>query len=191
MASLNEYFIKDGAQNLTLRETWPISNGETGHVYGEITARLHFDFEAYAQYISFYIPEMDGVELPEAFALREMPHLLKSPAERMHVESGIGGERTEGKDLIFTGQIYLYSERPVKDEYKEKLIREGALSGHRLIFRSVEYMNERNKYEKPLAFISHDSRDKKEIAEPLALQLQKLMCPVFVSARACLSGSPW
>jgi len=37
----------------------------------------------------------------------------------------------------------------------------------------------RNKYEKPLAFISHDGRDKKEIAEPLALQLQKWMCPVW------------
>ncbi len=40
-------------------------------------------------------------------------------------------------------------------------------------------MNERNKYEKPLAFISHDSRDKKAIAEPLALQLQRMMCPVW------------
>ena len=40
-------------------------------------------------------------------------------------------------------------------------------------------MGERNKWEKPLAFISHDSRDKKEIAEPLALQLQKWMCPVW------------
>jgi TIR domain len=51
--------------------------------------------------------------------------------------------------------------------------------GHNLTFRSVEYMNERNKWEKPRAFISHDSRDKTSIAEPIALQLQKFMCPVW------------
>ena len=40
-------------------------------------------------------------------------------------------------------------------------------------------MNERSKWEKPRAFISHDSRDNTSIAEPIALQLQKFMCPVW------------
>jgi len=40
------------------------------------------------------------------------------------------------------------------------------------MFRSVEYMNEWNKREKPHAFISHDSRDKAEIAQPF-------VCPVW------------
>ena len=51
--------------------------------------------------------------------------------------------------------------------------------GHRLTFRSVDYMNFRNKWEKPLAFICHDSRDKDSIAEPIAVQLTKFMCPVW------------
>lgn len=33
--------------------------------------------------------------------------------------------------------------------------------------------------EKPLAFISHDSRDKKNVAEPIAIGLQKHLCPVW------------
>jgi TIR domain len=33
--------------------------------------------------------------------------------------------------------------------------------------------------EKPLAFISHDSKDKREVAGPIAVGLQKLMCPVW------------
>ncbi len=37
---------------------------------------------------------------------------------------------------------------------------------------------ERASREKPLAFISHDSRDK-DIARPLAVQLQAEMCPVW------------
>jgi hypothetical protein len=40
-------------------------------------------------------------------------------------------------------------------------------------------MNYRNQFERPRAFICHDSRDKKEIAEPLAIQLQTLMVPVW------------
>ena len=39
-------------------------------------------------------------------------------------------------------------------------------------------MNERNKWEKPRAFILHDGRDKTSIAKPLANELKKLMCPV-------------
>jgi hypothetical protein len=163
MATLKEYFTKDGATNLTVHETWPIADRETGQMYGEVIARIHFDFEAYAQYVSFFIPDMEGVELPEAFALREIPHLLKSPAEQVQVISGFGSERTDGKDLVFTGQVYLYSERPVKEEYKERLRREGAAAGHRLIFRSTEYMDERNKAERPLAFISHSNLDKKTL----------------------------
>jgi hypothetical protein len=37
----------------------------------------------------------------------------------------------------------------------------------------------RNTSERPRAFISHDSRDKEKIAEPLAAALQNFMCPVW------------
>lgn len=46
-------------------------------------------------------------------------------------------------------------------------------------FRLASYAAKRNEFEQPLAFISHDSRDKGDIARPLALELQKLMCPVW------------
>ena len=45
--------------------------------------------------------------------------------------------------------------------------------------RDTKYRDERNRYERPLAFISHDSRDKSSVAEPIAVGLQKLMCPVW------------
>ena len=38
---------------------------------------------------------------------------------------------------------------------------------------------ERSKWEKPLAFISHDSRDKEAVAKPIALYLQRFLCPVW------------
>lgn len=179
MATLREYFTKDGASNLTTHQDWPMENLETGEKLGDLTARLHFDFEAFAKYISFYIPEMLGVQCPEAVALNQISTILKWPEKSVGVHMGRGGERVDGRDLIFTGQVYLYSERPVAEEQKIRMIEESNASGHHLTFRSIEYMEERNKWERPRAFISHDSRDKKEIAEPIALQLQKWMCPVW------------
>ena len=122
---------------------------------------------------------MPAFECPEAFALNEVPEILNWPETRVEVRVGFGFETKDAREFVFTGQIYIYSERPVSEALKARLIAEAGDAGHRLTFRSVEYMNERNKWEKPRAFISHDSRDKVSIAEPLALQLQKFMCPVW------------
>ena len=146
MATLREYFAKDGAQNLTTHQTWDVKNIQTGEKYGEIIARLHFDFEAHAKYVSVFISDMAGVELAEAIALNNIPKLLKMPEEQVGVQAGFGAERKDGKDLVFTGQVYLYSERPVPAEHKVRLSAEAQKAGHNLTFRSVEYMNERNKW---------------------------------------------
>jgi hypothetical protein len=176
MATLYEYFVKDGAQNLTAHETRPLA-GIDGTKFGDMIARIHLDFEARAKYISFFIPQMPGVECPEA--LNHVAEILKWPETKVQIRAGFGGETKDARDLIFTGQIFLYSERPLDEATRGRLVAEGTAVGHKLTFRSVEYMNERNKWEKPRAFISHDSRDKTLIAEPLALQLQKMMCPVW------------
>ena len=59
------------------------------------------------------------------------------------------------------------------------MLAEAKALGHNLVFRSMEYVDARTKWEKPRAFISHDSRDKAAIAEPLAVELQRLLCPVW------------
>ena len=58
MASLHEYFVKDGSTNLTVHKPWTIMRAD-GSSIGEVTARLHYDFEANAKFVSFYIPAMD------------------------------------------------------------------------------------------------------------------------------------
>jgi hypothetical protein len=177
MASLYEYFAKDGAQNLTTHKPWPLT--KDGITLGEVIARLHLDFDANAKYISFFIPDMPGVACPEAIVLNQVAEILTWPEKEVGVQFGVGEEKRDGKDLVFTGQIYLYSERLVPEELKDRMIAEAKAAGHRLTFRSVDYMNFRNKWEKPLAFICHDSRDKDSIAEPIAVQLTKFMCPVW------------
>jgi hypothetical protein len=45
MASLYEYFVKEGASNLTAHKSISLINA-TGEALGEFTARLHYDFES-------------------------------------------------------------------------------------------------------------------------------------------------
>ena len=131
---------------------------------------------------------MPGVACPEAIVLNQVAEILTWPEKEVGVQFGVGEEKRDGKDLVFTGQIYLYSERLVPEELKDRMIAEAKAAGHRLTFRSVDYMNFRNKWEKPLAFICHDSRDKDSIAEPIAVQLTKFMCPVWYDQFSCASG---
>jgi hypothetical protein len=123
MASLREYFIKDGAQNLTTHQTWTLTNTEGVNV-GELTARLHLDFDANAKYVSFFIPDMPTVECPEAIVLNKLAEILKWPETQTRVLVGFGDETKDAQELVFTGQIYLYSERPVPEGLKARLITE-------------------------------------------------------------------
>ena len=59
-------------------------------------------------------------------------------------------------------------------------LREQALAnGLSIGMYSQNYALERSRLEKPLAFICHDSRDKAQVARPIAIGLSKLMCPVW------------
>src|ERR1700730_15834118 len=140
MASLREFFVKDGSQNLTVHEMWTITE-QDGSAIGEVVARLHYDFDANAKYISFFIPELENVVCPEAIVLNQLGQVLSWPT-KTQVWAGFGQERFDGRELVFTGRIFLYSERPLSEELKQRLLGEAKPKGHNLVFRSVEYMNE-------------------------------------------------
>ena len=186
MATLHEYFVKDGAANLTTQQTLGFGD-RAGAKLGEFIARLHFDIEAHATYVSFYIPSIEGIECPEALALNAVPQMLKW-REEVIVSAGFGEEMKDARELVFTGQVYLYSERPVREAHKGRLLEEAKKIGNHLTFRGGEYVAARDKWQRPLAFISHDSRDKLEIAQPLALGLTNLMCPVWYDEFALKVG---
>jgi TIR domain len=176
MASLHEYYVKDGSRTLTLQRQFNFKL-LSGVIY-VVLVRLHLDFISGAKYISFFFPDSKELDCPEAIALNDVPNILNWDKET-YVASGMGNEKIGAENLSFIGFIYIYSERDVPDDLRSRMLEEGKRVGHHLIFRSVDYMNERNKWEKPRAFISHDTRDKLDIAQPLALSLLKAMCPVW------------
>jgi hypothetical protein len=52
-------------------------------------------------------------------------------------------------------------------------------AGIAVVIRSSICAQERSRFEKPLAFISHDWHDKADIARPIAIGLSKMRCPVW------------
>jgi len=90
-----------------------------------------------------------------------------------------GGKEITNSELKFSGRVFIYSENNLdkKDITDlEEAVRKDDIF---LQYRSESYLMEKIRYEKPLAFISHDSRDKEEYASKIAIGLQKLMCPVW------------
>ena len=177
MATLYEYFTKDTGNNLTVEKTFELRQ-QNGEILSRPVKRIHYDFDAGAVYISFYIPYSHEIECPEVFMLNSVHEVLNWRNDVI-ITMGFGFEEEDARNLIFTGRIYLYSEKPVKSELKELLIKQAKEKSYSLIFRSSDYMEERNKFEKPLAFISHDSRDKDEIARKIAINLQNMLCPIW------------
>lgn len=177
MVTLWELFLRHGTNTLRVRETRAIE--EAQRVLGHVTVQLHCDFASRAKYVSLYVEDMPNVSCPEAIILNQLSELLDHLTQGLQVAAGLPGEVMNVKELVFTGQIYIYSERPVREEVISQLRQESYRLGHRLVFRSNEFTKERNKHERPQAFVCHDRRDKTGIAEPLTVELQKLMCPVW------------
>ncbi len=178
MATLFEYFKKDQGRSLTLDKDLEIKEA-TGKTLLKIKGRLHTDFEANALYISFYIPLSDSVESPARIVLNAIDEVISWRRE-VFVQGGFPGqEPATNSECLFTGRIYIYSELPIANSDKEYINTRAAELGHSVKFRGRDYANERNRHDRPHAFISHDSRDKELIAGPLALEMQRLLCPVW------------
>jgi hypothetical protein len=187
MATLKEYFEKDGSRTFCAHK--PLQIMANGELCLEVIGRVHLDFDANAKYISYYIPSGNHVQCPARVVLNSVDELL-STANQLYVGSGfVGEEPMKSTTLQFTGRIFIYSEDPILQDDIAYIQTRAAELGHHVQFRLKEYAEKRNQLERPLAFISHDSRDKNDIARPLALELQKLMCPVWYDEFSLKVGS--
>ncbi|MEB3121349.1 MAG: toll/interleukin-1 receptor domain-containing protein [Snowella sp.] len=76
-------------------------------------------------------------------------------------------------DFIVAPPIYLYMEEDFSLEEEEKIRSLGKRYNVIIKLRGMRYAMDRIAKVQPVAFISHDSRDKEEIAKPLAIGLTK------------------
>jgi len=212
MATIREYFDKFGECILTASRPVKLS-GPAGEI--QIIVQVHYDFDAPARYLSLYLPLVQNprevftsLTAKLEFLLNPLGEVaLKLPSSASSVYGGfkvenlqpegrvevhavpLGEQKISGHNLPFTGTLFIYSENEIS-EVELALAKDLATrSGLILRWRGPGFAQERSRIERPAAFISHDSRDKTEIARPLAIQLQNMLCPVWFDEFALNAGS--
>lgn len=79
----------------------------------------------------------------------------------------------------FNKRVFFYIDEYIEKEKRDILIELGRKKGLFPVIRDKHYLDALTKNLKPLAFISHDSRDKESLVENLALKLTQRLCPVW------------
>lgn len=175
----------------TLREYFDVDFNRAGQWFTDLTMtsptesvtakfRVHCDFDSGAKYISCFLPH---VREPERFLLslfRDYPQYLRqSENVEMATVHLPGGRMLSSRVLHFTGRLIVYYDDQVSPEIESLLYDESAKLDLLFELRTSSWAARRQSFEHPLAFICHDSRDKDDIARPLAIELAKLACPVW------------
>ena len=197
MATVREYFDTD-LKSLSVHTDWELRDS-SGAKLISIIAKISQDFDGNAKYWSFFIPA--DAPPDSASCILSMPEtsrcVLSGEVDPVYIEMGFAdySERSTSATLIFTKRIFLYIDALLNPEIRRQITDLGVSHGFYVVVRDQEYAKKRSELEKPLAFISHDSRDKDSLVRELALELSKLMCPVWYdeyslkvgdSLRACI-----
>ncbi|WP_415517828.1 MAG: toll/interleukin-1 receptor domain-containing protein [Desulfovibrio aminophilus] len=182
MATIREYFDTD-AKVLTVHSTWKYGvKDDPGAT--EIIAKIAYNFEANAKYWYFYVPAMDDLYqyLAVLFNSTELKNCRIGPdGDGVDVKVGTAeySELQSAATLQFTGRVYLYLDFDLTPENRASIAEKVLERGYFLTIRDREYARIRSASEKPLAFISHDSRDKDAFVRPLVHELARNFCTVW------------
>jgi TIR domain len=178
VATLKEYFQKDFANALTFFFSWTTTNQNPI----DIDVKVGIEVYSSAKFVAYYVPHHE--HHAEVFK-----SLIDSVDEAVTHSNGIMTVASFGGDVQyglvgsnyspFSKRVFIYSEDVTEDAPDPALDALCKQKSLWLTVRGQQYLKKKVELEKPMAFISHDSRDKADVALPIAIGLQKLMCPVW------------
>lgn len=181
MATLREYYDYDFSKLLAIDREQIIS--ANGTELFRATIRLHCDLEANSFFASAFIPAnpfpvqvcdviLGGIDtaISEKDHVKILSgHLGASPAEML----------LDSRTIRFTDRIFIYYDGELSADQLSGIEEHIKARKQLPIVRSGTYLLQRSSHKQPLAFISHDSRDKDSIARKIALGLTSRICPVW------------
>lgn len=210
MASIKEYFDKAFEYDLTATRQIQVTARDNERL--QITVQVHFNFDAGVKYLSFFLPRHErwkelckdlvnkrefllipngDVNLripPPTYVFGGFKFLNNAPQPPTIAAAPLCEPIISSDELQFSGVVFAYTENH-GSEVDLALLKDFAKGlGLRVRFRGPDFARERSLIEKPVAFISHDSRDKDQIARPLAVRLQQMLCPVWYDEFALVVG---
>jgi hypothetical protein len=195
MATLREYFDADFNYAVRVHVKLPAYEPD-------IDVIVLYDFSAYTAFIACYIPVSqytlrdflqlmealkpgktqfnlgDKTNLPSARLIPGRLEVRNNPFE-IRVKFFGDAEWISSQQIRSSPRVFIYSESHLAEDEVMQLKQKGSDIGLQVQFRSTDHASERSQGETPLAFISHDSRDKAEVARKIAFNLQRMLCPVW------------
>lgn len=185
MSELLEFFKQDHTQFLTYSWKHNINTYEprTGEVISTglyVHARLHLDFSSNSVFATYYVPESQ-LSIEQIGKVVINPKKIEEELKKFIIETKMpySSSYSSSKNMIFTNKIYIYYDGQLDDIEKQHLEQKAKAKSLSIELRDREYAEKRLLWERPMAFISHDSRDKEAIAKPLAQQLILSGCSVW------------
>jgi hypothetical protein len=183
VATVREYFDSDLNRCLSAHVDWQLQ-APSQVPMPPVRARISQDFDANARYWSFFIPEVADLSayVNSIFAAPETARcVLSGDSDSVYVESGFAdyAGRANSNTLVFTQRVFLYIDDDLGAESRQQIVARGLDFGYHVLVRDREYAALRSEREKPLAFISHDTRDKEILVRELVHEMSCLMCPVW------------
>ncbi|SDQ73779.1 toll/interleukin-1 receptor domain-containing protein [Flagellimonas zhangzhouensis] len=180
MTKLYSYF-KNDFKYITLdrKLTFGIKHDNETDEIIEIEEKVLIEHNSSARFFTFYIPASNLA----ALFCREILMKFKDHIDFANGVEMIGGFANDlnfGKHTsVYSNRIYFYTENPIGAADLQVLAKIAEENNLFFTIRSRDYVKKKMEIDKPLAFISHDSRDKELIAKPLANGLSSRLCSVW------------
>lgn len=178
MAALKEYFLTDFANALSVDLTWQTRDSTPI----DIAVKVGSEIYSGARFVAYYLPKHNEYLRVCVSLIENLKDAIKK-SDDVRTISGFVGDRHVGlvgsNHCVVANRVYIYLENEPSETDAVSLDTLCKSKELWLTIRSLEYARKKMGLEKPLAFISHDSRDKAAVAASIALGLTKLMCPVW------------
>lgn len=178
MATLRDVFGGTHPEGNVARDRTVVASGRSF----VLNARCHFSFETNSRFVSYFVSEPDEWQAQFRVLVNNPRVACDDMDQSVEFSMGnpsLGVPMRNAKALLFTGRMYLYVETALNDADRAELLAAGQERGLSIELRDLNWLAAYNASSRPLAFLSHDSRDKDEVARPLVEQLGTLLCPLW------------
>ncbi|MDP1714416.1 MAG: toll/interleukin-1 receptor domain-containing protein [Anaerolineales bacterium] len=169
MATLRDYFLTDKNHEMKVTQTTEITtpNGL------RIPVQMFLDFASGSIYLAYYLePVSDPLQLCINLVTGNAVTAVLGVTGGFEIADGYPEiNPIKAADLKFCGHVYFYSDNALSDGDFAKLLQVAKQKGLQVQYYSPDWAAQRAQLEQPMAFISHDSRDKDSIAKPLVAEL--------------------
>jgi hypothetical protein len=179
MATVRQYYDADFRDFIGPEGPMPLETTEGIKLSPPVMWKLLLGYDSRASFFVFYVPGGHGSGNAAMAAIDNFDWVLQFKKD-LRIQEGFYQESLHSlDDCVFTGRVILYVEEDLIDADKRMLEARGRSRNLAIVVRDRAYMRQRESRMKPIAFIAHDSRDKDQIARPLATSVNQNLCRVW------------